>query len=191
MPEKKTNNLLSIIPFLVVLSLSLLLLIFVGIGDANRIYPGLHINKIAVFGDIVQNPINAFLFSGLPLNQFIGFQPLSDPLLASEKGLAGLEVVDSRGRVLFTNSQADLNPMDVSAGQDYADSRIIPDARDFVLAENDAFYRLSVLLSNKFEAVGQLRVYSPKAIVEEDIRSRFRLVWIVGGGVVLLFIILM
>ena len=183
------RNLTSIIPFMIVLALSLFLLIFVGIGDANRVFPKLHINKITAFGEIVRNSINSFLISGLPLKQFVGFATLARPLLETERAIQRMEVVDNNGNVVF---QLMLNEREWEVDQlSFKQGKLDLKGAETEVLENSLFYRISFPLRNKFEKVGSLNLYSPRSIPSDAVGLKFRLIWIVFGALILAFAVLL
>ncbi|MDH3919986.1 MAG: hypothetical protein OEU25_17630, partial [Rhodospirillales bacterium] len=65
--------------------LSLLLLMYVGFGEAQRTYQQFHIEKLAAQARVVQNAMATFLRPGLPMRQFVGFATLTEPILASDQ----------------------------------------------------------------------------------------------------------
>ena len=75
------KRLINIFRLAVVLSISLGLLIFIGLGEARRTYPRFAIEKLAAQGELVQTAMKPFLLADLPLNQYL--------LFFSETGLAG------------------------------------------------------------------------------------------------------
>src|SRR5687767_15959682 len=77
------------ITMFVVTALSLLLLVYVGVGEGKRTYEQLEIEKLTSQGRNLQTSIENNLRAGLPLKQFAGFASLADSVLV------GVEEVDA------------------------------------------------------------------------------------------------
>lgn len=85
----------------VVCGLSLLLLIYVGFGEAQRTYPSFHLEKLAAQGRIVQNAVESYLRAGLPLRQFVGFNGMAEEIIVSDLSTAQIAVYDVTGQTVF------------------------------------------------------------------------------------------
>src|SRR4051794_6878212 len=79
---------------------SLFLLLYVGYGEAERVYRTIHIEKLVAQGRTVQSAMENYLRAGLPLKQYAGFAQLAEPIVASED-VAAIAVLDQDGRQLF------------------------------------------------------------------------------------------
>ena len=178
---------LNIIPFLIVLALSLALLIYVGIGDANRVYPKFYIDKIESIGEIVQNSINSYLLSGLPLKQYVGFTNLSSSLLKTEEAIQRMEVIDENDNTIFENSQISSDLFDIYSSS-YTIDKYIDKENIF---SNYDYYKIVLPIENKFETVGYLNIYPLKSIPQEMITEKFSIILYVSLGIVAFFAILM
>lgn len=188
MSEKKQGigqSFLNIIPFLIVLSLSLALLIYVGIGDANRVYPKFYIDKIESIGEIMQNSIDSYLISGLPLEQYVGFTNLSGSLLQTEQAIQKMEVADSNDKTIFENTQGDT----IDTGTDSYYKDVYIDSENVL--SNEKYYKIILPLKNKFETVGYLNIYPLKSVPIETINKNFSIILYVSLGIVLFFAVLM
>lgn len=191
MKNRLIKNLLSIIPFLVVLSASFFLLIFIGIGEAYRVYPRMHVDNTAALGETIKNPMDAFLSAGLPLDQFMAFAHLADSLLkadpASEQAIAYIEVRNRQEQVRFPHEKRDTKTQETWEKEPYQESTLAPEGGLYNVTENAQFYKISFPLENKFEVVGTLQIYTPKAVITDKINSKFFIVWFVMGGLILIF----
>ncbi len=179
------QSFLNIIPFLIVLALSLALLIFVGISDANRVYPQFYIDKIESIGEIMQNSINSYLLSGLPLKQYAGFTNLSDSLLETEQAIQRMEVIDINDNTISANPEENLPDSNTNS---FSIDKYIE--KENVLS-NDDYYKIVLTLENKFETVGYLNIYPLKSIPQNMITEKFNIILYVSLGIVLFFAILM
>src|SRR5262245_4158101 len=150
-----------------VTGLSLLLLIYVGFGEATRTYQQFQIEKLAARGRVVQNTMETFLRGpGLPIKQFIGFKTLSERILAADHSIVAMTVFDTMGQPVFTSGDASL-PL-LNAGVDRA-----PQASQLDLRENSQYLQVVLPLRNRFETVGSLAVTMPREIVEKRVESSF------------------
>ena len=95
-------------PINIVLIVSLLVLVYVGFGEGLRTYPTFVLNKLAAQGQTIKNSIDSYLQAGLPLKQFPGFLPLSNPMLDSDPSIMEIFVVDPTGKAIFFNQRKDL-----------------------------------------------------------------------------------
>src|SRR5215831_1007337 len=89
------------VTMLVVTGLSLLLLVYVGFGEAKRIYGQFQVEKLIAHGRIVQNAMENYLRAGLPLKQYSGFATLADPIVQGIDEIDGMVVYDQSGQQLF------------------------------------------------------------------------------------------
>ena len=162
------NRLVNVIRLAAVLTLSLVLLIFIGLGEARRTYPRFAIEKLAAQGELVQTAMKGFLLADLPLSQFPGFTTTTQPILQSDTSIYAIYVTNLQDQVVFANGQslADLGDLSTQA-------TIQPDVNRYVVTENTQFYRVTFNLSDRFAVIGHLHVLLPKQVVEGDINRAF------------------
>ena len=157
-----------------VTGLSLLLLIYVGFGEATRTFQQFQIEKLAAQGRVVQNTMETFLRPGLPIKQFIGFKTLSERILAADRSIVAMTVFDTTGQPVFTSGDATL-PL-LPAVLELGPATSVLDLR-----ESGQYLQVVLPLRNRFEAVGSLAVSMPRAIVVDRVeRSFFAL--LMGAG---------
>jgi predicted MFS family arabinose efflux permease len=179
-----------IIPYLLVLGVSLVLLVMVGIGDAYRVYPQMNADKLASLGEVVQGSLNSYLNSGLPVHQFVGFDPLTAPLLQSEKSIYNLQVKNSRGEIVFSASGAaaiDQKALYRESDLQSAKQREPDNALAYEIEESEDFYRIVFPLRNKFELAGSLELFSLKSDVNNRISKIFFPIWIITAIILIVF----
>ncbi|HNP71857.1 MAG TPA: MFS transporter [Kouleothrix sp.] len=165
-----------------VLALSLALLGYVALSEANRTYPSFQIETLAAQGEVVAASLRTVLLAGLPLEQFPGFATVSQPILDSDRQIAAIVVADARGQAVFANTQAGVEPASATA-PGFAASALQPKQAHYQVAEDAAFYRVALKLENKFEPVGTLYITMPRSAIAAAIERRFVLV--AGAGVLL------
>lgn len=148
---------------LLVLAISLSLLVTVGYLEARRTFTALQIAKLTTEVELVQRALEQFLDGGLPLEQFVGFQPLTRPLLDSDPALKRLCVRDVNGRlVLRQDPQGGTIPDRVAAAELATQLVTEPD-----------HYRLTLPLTSKFGSAGHIVAHMDRAAVEGPLRASF------------------
>lgn len=152
--------------------LSLVLLVYVGIGEAQRTYAGFLSAKMAAQGEIVQNAMAGHLQAGLPLRQFVGFHPLSTPILESDPNVAMITATDRTNKVVFTIKQPPPNHpstdlfnvvQDVFKGEKF----FVNDR--YEVRQTNQYITVLLPLKSKFETVGNLFIVMPRAVVEKTV----------------------
>lgn len=156
----------------VVCFLSLLLLVYVGIGEGQRTYVGFLSAKMAAQGEIVQNAMAGHLRAGLALRQFVGFQTLSTPIFESDSAVMMITATDRTNKVAFTNKQS-------NAGKTVSDTfDVAHDAMQgekvyfnerYEVRQSDRFITVVLPLKSKFETVGNLWVVMPREVVQKAV----------------------
>ena len=168
------------VPATFVLSLSFVLLYYVGLGEAYRSYPKLELEKQAAQGESIRLAMEGFLKAGVPLIQFVGFDTLTRAILDADPWLQKVEVFDLNGQPLYFNGQLDKGS-DRAAGiealsdETNATEIDIQKAGDFgyQFSESQGHYRVSLPLNNKFEQVGTLVLTIPTHLISARIDSGF------------------
>lgn len=169
-----------------VLLLSLLMLVYVGLAEAYRTYPRFEIDKLTAQGEIIKNTMETFLIAGLPLEQFPGFSPLSQPLLDSDKSIAGIKIINEEGQLTFSNAQPGINIAVIKEANFMSSTMQEKDSR-YQISENKSYYKVDLPLRNKFENVGNLEMIMPKQAIASTINSHFILVEIAIGISLLIY----
>lgn len=167
----------------VVCGLSLLLLIYVGFGEAQRTYPSFHLEKLAAQGRIVQNAMESYLRAGLPLRQFVGFNGMAEDIIASDLSIAQIAVYDVTGQPVFAAGEEGDVPLLA------ADPRLFlsGEAGRYQHAANPTWYQVALPLRSRFETVGWIAVTMPRSAIADRLTESFRLPLLAVGGLSLLF----
>lgn len=153
---------------LVVTALSLLLLIYVGYGEASRTYPRFLAEKMAAQGALVQTSVESYLRAGLPLRQFPGFRQIADPIVGSDPSLASIAAWDAAGLIFAAGQDA---PVRLAGGPDQA------------LRSSDGLFQVGIPLRNRFETVGEITVAMDRAEALAELDGRIP--WLVAMALVL------
>lgn len=152
--------------FAVALS-SLLLLIYVGQGEARRNYFRFVIDGVVPQGRVIQNAMEGYLRTGLPLRQFVGFTTLAKPIADADNNIAAIFAVDHDDKPVFSSGDA-IAPLlppstSVSPGR--------PDEVD--IRGSDRMYQVVLPLRDKFEQVGSLVLIVPREVVSARVEQAF------------------
>ncbi len=158
----------------VVSGLSLLLLIYIGFGEAQRTYQQFHVEKITAQAKVVQNAVEKFLRPGLPLKQYVGFSTRGDQLIQSDNTIAALSVFDQSGSLIFVSGDeaVPLLPLSGASGEQVTDEGSV--------RLSDAYVQVVLPLRNRFEAVGSLTITMPRQVVAERIKTAFQPLLLAG-----------
>ena len=187
---KTPRRFVNIIRLALVLALSLLLLIFVGLGEARRTYPRFEIEKMAAQGELVQIAMSPSLLADLPLAQFPGFETITQPILDSTPSIATFYVTDNKGEIPYSHSSDSLNN-ETALFESLAqlnESDLQNDNDRFTVTENSKAYQVSFSLEGRLETVGQLHIVMQKSIVDNTINDKFIIVRIAAFILLALYI---
>ncbi len=169
------SSLLEGLTMAIVTGLSLLLLIYVGTGEAKRTFSHFQVEKLAAQGRSLQNKMEHFLRPGLPLKQFVGFRTSAESLLASDATISSVAAFDARGQVIFElgSDQAELlvDAEPVNQGE----------SKSFRARQDAQTLQVILPLRNRFETVGSLTLSMPLSIVEERVAKSFQPVLIASA----------
>jgi MFS family permease len=183
------DRVIKLLALLIVLAISLSLLVYVGFGEANRTYPTFQMDKLAAQGEIIKNSMETFLKAGLPLKDYIGFSTLADPILDTDESISSILVMDANNNNLFSKNRD--NQTGIS---DFLDNSFNPSLAEkkiykYQVFENDTTIKVSLSLSNKFEVVGYLWVFTQKSLISQTINTRFKIVVYIMLGLLVVFAI--
>ena len=158
---------------MLLLGLALLLVLYIGYGKAQHTYPDLRLETLAAIGEVAEISLQTFLAAGLPLDQFVGFSTLTEPLLLSEPSISQIRVIDKAGKLIFSNPPSD-------SADPSQKTNLLADRGAYITYSNDSFYVLSLALNNKFETVGRLEIITKKKLIDQRINAVFLPAVIVG-----------
>jgi MFS family permease len=171
-PDVGQRRLMDTLTMFFVTGISLFLLLYVGYGEAQRVYGSIHIDKLVAQGRTVQSAMESYLRAGLPLKQYAGFAQLAEPIVASED-VAAIAVLDQDGNQLFINIDKTVPQLPAAS----AVSKRMDDGVDTF--DTDGYYQVVLPLRSKFEAAGSLVVYSWNSRVTNRLTADARtLAWV-------------
>ncbi len=158
------------IAFCLSLTISLVLLLSVGLAEAYRVYPDIARERLQSQGEIVQNSLERFLKADLPLDQFPGFQTMVSPLLASDPSLRRIEVVDPEESVVFV-----------------AEAESASTATDHDAAEaGEELDSIQLPLQSRFEQVGRLEISMAWSAIAGTLKKAFLILALVCTASILI-----
>jgi predicted MFS family arabinose efflux permease len=169
----------------VVTGLSLLLLVYVGFGEAKRIYDQFQTEKLIAHGRIVQNAMENYLRAGLPLKQYAGFSTLADPIVQSLEDMDAMAVYDQTGQQIFMVLDKDKRQPKLPELQ--AVSRQIRQSVE--VDKLDTFHQVVLPLRTRFETVGSLVITASTDAADKRLKGSFTPLLIAVAGLSALFAI--
>ena len=159
------------ITMLVVTGLSLLLLVYVGVGEGKRTYERLEAEKLISQGSRLQMSIGNNLRGGLPLKQFAGFNTLAASVLNgvfSIEEINAIAVYDPTGSQLFIaldETNPKLPPL----------SNAIKRVKQSIeIDRNETHTQVILPLRNRFETVGSLVVTATRDGLTKRVSANFQ-----------------
>ena len=178
--SKITERLGAGIIMFVVMCLSLLLLVYVALGESTRTYERFQGDKLAGQVQIVHNTMQIALRSGLPLKQFVGFNTIAEPILSADQTISSMTVHDPSGKEVFSVSKAPVDDVELESKLNFAanffattsEKKVQLDSGLSLQTKGDE-YKIVVPLQDKFETVGTLTVKMPKSVVTKKVTELF------------------
>ncbi|MFL4982680.1 MAG: MFS transporter [Xanthobacteraceae bacterium] len=167
----------------VVTGLSLLLLVYVGMGEGKRIYEQFQIEKLVTHNRIIQTAMENYLRAGLPLKQYAGFSTLADPIVQSIDEIDAMSVFDQAGNQLFIVTDKDKKVLRLPSAAEAA--RQIK--HDVEVERHDTFYQVAMPLRTRFEIVGSLVITAGTDVAERRVNASFTPLVMSAAGLAALF----
>lgn len=152
-----------------VAGIALILLMYVGYGEATRTLQQFQVEKLASQGRYLQSTMNDFLRPGHPIRQFVGFNAKSGNILASDPTIGAIAVYDTMNRSIFTNGPLSGELLANDAGN------AAPTSHDgFQIQADDDIVQVLLPLNNRFEQVGIIAFTMKKSVVTNRVEAAFR-----------------
>lgn len=170
------------ITMFVVCGLSLLLVVYVGFGEAKRTYVQFQTEKVHAQGKILEAAMANYLRAGAPLRQYVGFALRADAILASDPSISAVAVFDQNHRRVFIagDESTPLLQRPAQLGEETEFAAL--DVR-----QNDQYLQVVLPLRNKFEYVGDLVVTTPLGSINELLEAKFQNLLLTAGILSVLF----
>jgi MFS family permease len=183
-----------LLPIGLVLAVSLLVVAYVGYGESHRTVPVLVLDRVVAESQQIKATLDDYLQAGLPLEQFPGFRPLTDPVHQSDDSLIAISVLNAGGELVFENFQEQDRAFILNHRREASPriaGKLMPqkkgDAQPYQVFESGDGYDVVLPLQSKFETVGYLQLTSPKRLIDKKIDSYFYWVFAVLIGLVLAY----
>ncbi len=173
-------------PGIALTALSLLLFAYVGYGEATRVYLQIRLERIEQLGATLQTTVGQFARSGLPLDQFGGFDRRSQQVRDVDPAILAASVVDVDGRPIFCEAAESVRDRLCRAEPDAEkiharwDSAPLRGGRGLDLG-------VDLPVNDKFAKVGSVLLHVDRATVENVVDSAFRPVFAISAGLFVLF----
>ena len=150
--------------------------------------------NLAAQGDTVKKDMETFLFAGVALKQFVGFENLTDPILSTDPNIAAIEVFDAEENLLFSNSGSGdptrrkrVLDTELKAAEFEAFAFSGKHSEGYHFFESPTYYRAVIPLKNKFEKVGELVLTTSTDTVTGKINAEFKTLAIWMSLVIVIF----
>lgn len=159
---------------LVVAALSLVILLYVAFGETRRTYERFQIEKLISQGQVAQSVMDGFLRPGLPIHQFVGFNPLTEPMVVADPLLDAISAHDVTGERIFAAGNKEIMLLGPET------SRKTEDGVAEIRTSAD-WLQVILPLRNRFEDAGYLLLTTPRDKVAAQVEDAFRpLVYMAG-----------
>ena len=188
----KFRKLLLTLPIIFVMIFTLLLLTYVGFGEAKRTFPRFQLKKMATQGEIITNAFDAYLQSGLPLNQFSGFSSRSEGVISSDDSVEQIRVIDNNNNTIFLDTAQSLTKSELSnllTERTYTSCLADTKSGNYQFVESDVSYKITLPLNSKFGVAGYVILESDKEVVFEILHNKYRFVFYTFGILLSCFIL--
>ncbi len=173
--------LFDVVMMAVVSGLSLLLLIYVGLGEATRVYQQFQVEKLFAQTRVIQSAMEQFLRPGLAMKNFIGFNSLSERIIDSDPSIVAIAVFDRAGRAIFTTGDPRIGLLKNNPLTDI-ESKVANDVR------SDGRHTQVVLpLHDRFEIVGLLAISVPHVLAVARVERQFKPLMIAAAAAAVAF----
>lgn len=187
------KRLVGILPGVTLVGLSLLMFAYVGFGEATRVYTEMRIQRVIQLGATLQHSLNYFAQSGLPLDQFTGFERRARQLGGVDESIHTVAVVSAGGGGEGAVACLALRGADAGDG---CTAKLKTEAgafhghrglQDGTIAETGGGRILRLPVEDKFGTVGDLLLYVDEATLRAEVGSAFLPVFAAAGILFLLF----
>ena len=189
--RQKLKSVLYSSPMIVIMILTLLLLTYVGFGEAKRQYTVFQLRKLIIEGEIVRNAFDTYLKAGLPLKQFSGFSVTSDLLLRSDSMIENIRVTNTKGDIVFLKARSEMSKSAFIKNPDQREYKKIEIEKRtnqlFEIEESKESFQIIQTLRNKFGIVGYVFTEAPKNRLLLFLNQEYVVVFYFLVGLSLLF----
>lgn len=156
---------------LAVSAMALLLLVYLGYGEAHQRFARYILTGATTQGEIIRGTVETSLRNGVTITQLAGFGTIAKPIIDAENGVAGIRLVDRTGATVFSADEGEsINGRSVLAARGRGSS----DARGAIDHVRDSAHLVVVMpIHDRFETVGHLLVSVPRGLIDTRVRNAF------------------
>ncbi|MGL4325602.1 MAG: MFS transporter [Beijerinckiaceae bacterium] len=153
---------------LVVAIVSMILLIYVSFGEAKRTYEKFQIEKLVAQGQVIQSSIETFVRPGLPIQQFVGFNALAEPMVKQDLLIDAISAYSMESEQVFSSGE--------QRGYLLQNAESIYKTADegAEVRRTGELLQVHLPLRNRFEQVGVLVLSVPNAKIAERVQEAFK-----------------
>lgn len=184
----KKNLLILNTPLLLVELLTILLLVYIAYGEANRKFENFQLDKMASQSEIIKNAMDSHLNTGIPLKQFSGFNTVSEAIFQSDQYIEKISIIDSDNINVFSRKVSsnynDNTPFNHITLTDQDKSNSIE------YLKSNSSYRVVLPLDGKFGVMGKIEMDVNQMVVKQPITEYFTLLSYYTAIVFIIFSIL-
>jgi len=165
----KRNILLLNTPLIFVEIITILLLVYIAYGEANRKYEEFQFGKMAAQAETIQNAMDSHLQAGIPITQFGGFNALSEALIQSDQYIFQISVFDKQNDDAIFEKRQNIPESQPT----FTNHPITAKNTEIQFLKSSSTYRVSIPLSGKFGEVGRVELDVSTLSVEEPLIKHF------------------
>lgn len=173
-------------PGIALTALSLLLFAYVGYGEATRVYLQIRLERIEQLGATLQTTVGQFAKSGLPLDQFGGFERRSQQVRDVDSAILATSLVDVDGRPIFCEAERQVRDRLCRAEPDADGNHARWEAAP-LRGGRGLDLGVDLPVSDKFAKVGSVLLHVDRATIEHVVDKAFRPVFGISAGLLVLF----
>lgn len=151
----------------VVAAVSLVLLIYVAFGEAKRTYERFQIEKLVAQGQVIQTSVESFVKPGLPIQQFVGFNQLAEPMVKADPLIDAIGFYDMTGQRVFNAGEAEARQL----GPEADPQRLGETGAE--LRQEGALLQVILPIRNRFEQIGTVVLSVPRQKIAAHVEEAF------------------
>ncbi|MEQ8396948.1 MFS transporter [Thalassobaculum sp.] len=174
-----------VLPSAALTALSLLLFAYVGYGEATRVYVQIRLERLEQLGATLQTVVDQFAKSGLPLDQFGGFDRRGAQLREVDPAILSTAIVDVNGKPIAC--EAELAVQDRLCHREALGEQTHDGTPSSPFGRSATDVRLELPVRDKFGTVGAVVLHVDRDRIEAVVDAAFRPVIMLSAGLFVLF----
>ena len=186
---KKNKVLQPLLLLVLVLVFALVLLIYIAYVDAFQSYSVFLLDRLHSNAELIEHSIEPLLQAGLPLQQLVGFQVNTQPLIDNDDIIYDITIVDTRNEVLFANTKPDFT--EIKVDNFYASSRFDDEELAYEVFEDGNTFQIRTPLDARFDQPGTLLISMPINAINTLVNSYMYVIIIFAAIIVIIYSIVL